>query len=164
MNYRSERRRTFHGECVYVGYLFYEKTKKDVTFSCGHGLSYTQFEVKDLNVRNTGDEIVSTIYVLNLSARDGADAVQVYVSQRNPSINRPVKELKAFDKVVLKVGQSKEVEIKFSKNYAVSFWDEDRDARIMEKDTNGVLVGNSSAFTPLKENFEVEETSCWKGI
>jgi beta-glucosidase len=66
--------------------------------------------------------------------------------------------------VVLKKGESKKVEIKFYKKYSACFWDEDRNAWIIEKDTYDVLVGNSSACTPLKGIFQVEETTWWKGL
>jgi beta-glucosidase len=164
LNYRSERGRTIYGEDVYVGYRFYEKTKKEVAFPFGHGLSYTKFEMKDLNIKDAGVEIVATVSVTNVGTMDGEEVVQVYISQRNPSINRPVKELKAFEKVVLKKGESKKVEIKFYKKYSACFWDEDRNAWIIEKDTYDVLVGNSSACTPLKGIFQVEETTWWKGL
>jgi hypothetical protein len=59
--------------------------------------------MKDLNVKDVGVEIVTAVSVMNMGAMDGEEVVQVYISQRNPSVNRPVKELKAFEKVVLKV-------------------------------------------------------------
>ena len=50
------------------------------------------------------------------------------------------------------------------KKYAASWWDEARDAWIMEKDVYDVLVGDSSASTPVKASFEVEETRWWRGL
>ena len=164
LNYRSERGRTVYGEDVYVGYRFYEKTKKDVAFAFGHGLSYTTFGYKNLSVADKGDEVLVSVDVSNTGKVDGAEVVQVYVAQRAPSIARPVKELKGFKKVGLKAGQSEKVEVVLSKKYAASFYDEARMAWIMEKDTFDVLVGGSSADTPLKGSFEVKETSWWKGL
>ncbi|KAJ9656699.1 beta-glucosidase [Coniosporium apollinis] len=164
LNYRSERGRTLYGEDVYIGYRFYEKTKKDVAFPFGHGLSYSQFEMKDLEIKDAGDEVVASVSVTNTGRVDGAEVVQVYVNQRSPSINRPPKELKGFEKVFLKAGENKQVEVNFPKKYAASFWDEDQDSWIMERDTYEVLVGNSSAHTPLKGTFEVRQTSWWNGL
>jgi hypothetical protein len=76
-------------------------------FPFGHGLSYTKFEMKDLNVKDVGVEIVTAVSVMNMGAMDGEEVVQVYISRRNPSVNRPVKELKAFEKVVLKQVRTK---------------------------------------------------------
>ena len=111
-----------------------------------------------------GDEIVATVTVMNSGTRDVTEVIQVYVSQNNPSINQPLKELKVFDKVALRAGEGKRAQIKFSKKYAVSFWGEDRNVWIMERNTYEVLVGNSRACTPLKETFEDEETIWWRGL
>ena len=94
--------------------------------------------------------------------------MQVYVSQREPSINRPVKELKGFKKVVLKKGETQTVEVEIERKYAASFWDEIRDSWIVEKGTYDVLVGNStdeeSGVKLLVGSFEVQTTSWWKGL
>jgi beta-glucosidase len=164
LNYRSERGRTRYGEDVYVGYRFYEKTKKEVLFPFGHGLSYTTFEMKDFILAEVEDVLKVTVSVTNTGCREGAHVVQVYVSQAAPSINRPVKELKGFNKVFLKAGERKTVEVSIGKKYAASFWDEKRDMWIMEKDRYEVLVGDSSANTPLHRSFEVENTEWWKGL
>lgn len=167
LNYKSERNRALYGEDVYIGYRFYEKTKKEVAYPFGHGLSYTSFDTKNLKltVDDKADEIVATVDVSNTGSVDGSQVVQVYVAQEAPSLNRAPKELKGFTKVHLKKGDSaKAVEIKFSKKYATSFWDEARDSWISEKGKYLVLVGDSSAHTPLKAEFEVKRTAWWKGL
>ena len=164
LNYTSERGRTIYGEDIYIGYRFYEKTKKAVAFPFGHGLSYTTFDLKGLSVADTGDNITISLSVSNLGSVDGATVVQIYVTQQNPSINRPPKELKGFTKVHLKAGKMEHVNVIISKKYAASFWDEDRDAWIMEEDKYDVLVGDSSANTPLKGSFQVKKTSWWNGL
>ena len=164
LNYRSERGRVLYGEDIYIGYRFYEKTKQEVAFAFGHGLSYTHFSMKDLSVKDHGNTIAVSVSVSNEGPRAGAQVVQVYVAQRSPSINRPEKELKGFTKVVLEAGATKTAEVSLNKKYAASFWDEHRDAWIMEKDTYEVLVGDSSAHTPLTSAFEVTRTEWWTGV
>ena len=167
LNYRSERNRVLYGEDVYIGYRFYEKTKKEVAFPFGHGLSYTNFEMSNLKVSTDDkkDEITVTVNVANTGSVGGAEVVQVYISQESPSLNRPLKELKGFKKVHLNVGETaKAVAVKFSKKYATSFWDEARDSWISEKGTYLVLVGNSSADVPLRGEFEVATTTWWRGL
>ncbi|KAH0831636.1 hypothetical protein AYO21_01833 [Fonsecaea monophora] len=164
LNYKSERNRAIYGEDVYVGYRFYEKTKKEVAFPFGHGLSYTTFKIKDVSVSDDDVELVVSATVSNTGELDGAQVVQVYVAQQNPSINRPPKELKGFTKVFVKAGESEKVEIVISKKYATSFWDEARDAWVMEKDAFDVLVGDSSANTPLKAQIRVKRTAWWRGL
>lgn len=168
LNFRSERGRTVYGEDIYIGYRFYEKTKREVLFPFGHGLSYTSFEMRDLELSEKGHGLDGSIElsaeVTNTGKVSGAQVVQVYISQRAPSVRRPVKELKGFTKVKLEPQESKKVQISISLKYAVSFWDETADKWIMEQDTYDVLVGDSSAHTPLQATFKVQQTAFWKGL
>ncbi|KAK5104972.1 beta-glucosidase [Lithohypha guttulata] len=166
LNYKSERNRVLYGEDIYIGYRFYEKTKKEVAFPFGHGLSYTTFEMSNLKlaIDDNTDEIIVVINVKNTGSYDGAQVVQVYVSQESPSLNRPLKELKGFTKVSVKKGEVVKAKVSFSKKYATSFWDEARDSWISEKGRYFVLVGDSSAKVPFKDEFEVERTTWWKGL
>lgn len=135
-------------------------------FPFGHGLSYTNFDISELIVNKGDQHLAITVKVKNVGERDGAEVVQVYVTQNNPSIRRPKKELKGFSKVRLEKGEEKVVEIIIEIKYAASFWDEVRDAWIMEKDTYEVLVGNSSRGDgALRGAFEIiEKTSWWNGL
>ena len=164
LNFRSERGRTVYGEDVYIGYRFYEKTKKEVAFPFGHGLSYSTFKIQDVKVSDGPEEITVKAAVVNTGQVDGAEVVQVYISQHSPSINRPVKELKGFGKVSVKAGGKESVEVKINKKYACSFWDEDRDAWIMEEDKFDVLVGNSSDGVSKAGEIRVAETRWWNGL
>jgi beta-glucosidase len=167
LNYRSEKGKAVYGEGVFVGYRYYEKIKREVAFSFGHGLSYTKFEMKDLSVAEKGeDELVIDVAVSNTGSRPGAQVIQVYTAQQNSSVNRPVKELKGFTKVQLQPGETKKATVALSKKYAASFWDEETDAWVMERDRFEVLVGGSSAETGLLKGkyFEVEETRWWNGL
>lgn len=165
LNYRTERGRTLYGEDVYVGYRWYEMLGLGVLFPFGHGLSYTTFSFSDLKVEKKDKVLNVSVKVKNTGEREGAEVVQVYVSQKNPSIRRPKKELKGFTKVFLAKGEEKVVEVPIEVKYAASFWDEVRDAWVVEKDTYEVVVGNSSAGEgALKGTFEVETTSWWNGL
>ena len=163
LNYKSERGRVLYGEDIYIGYRFYELTKRTTQFSFGWGLSYTSFALSNLQVVS-GEKITVSVAVENTGAVDGSEVVQVYVSQRSPSINRAKKELKGFSKVYVKRGESLVTEITFERKYATSFWDEERDQWIEEAGVYDVLVGNCCAHTPLKGSFEVGETSWWSGL
>lgn len=102
--------------------------------------------------------------VRNTGSRAGAEVVQVYVAAENPSINRPVKELKGFSKVYLEAGEIKEVSVELELKYAASFWDETKDMWIVEKGRYNVLVGKSSQARFLEGDFEVNETWWWTGL
>jgi beta-glucosidase len=79
----------------------------------GFGLSYTSFAVSDLKVNDSGFEadgdVTATVTVTNTGARAGSTVVQLYVSDAEASSPRPAKELKAFAKVALDAGESRQV-------------------------------------------------------
>jgi len=165
LNYRTERGRTLYGEDVYIGYRWYEKIELPVLFPFGHGLSYTSFSVTDLKVKKDDNNLTINVKVANTGEKAGAEVVQVYVSQKEPSIRRPVKELKGFKKVYLEKGESKDVEIAIETKYATSFWDEVREAWISEKDSYTVIVGTTSdEKNALTAGFEIEKTTWWNGL
>jgi beta-glucosidase len=165
LNYRSERGRVLYGEDVYIGYRFYEATKRAPLFPFGFGLSYASFQFSQLKVSHDDSQTLNVqLRVDNTGAVDGSEVVQIYVKQHSPSIRRPVKELKGFKKVHIPEGKSAVVEIAIDIRYATSFWDEARDMWISERHTYDVLVGSSSADTPLQASFQVQETTWWSGL
>lgn len=136
-----------------------------VLFPFGHGLSYTTFKFSDLKVQKTEKDLKVSVKVSNTGNKSGAEVVQVYISQKNPSIRRPKKELKGFKKVFLEKGNSKVVEMEIEAKYATSFWDEIRNAWVSEKDTYGVIVGGSSKEVgAVRGSFEVGKTTWWNGL
>jgi beta-glucosidase len=168
LNYRSERGRVLYGEDIYIGYRFYESTRRETKWWFGWGLSYTSFRLSQLRVALDRDEkrkvLTVTVLVENTGERDGAEVVQVYISQRSPSIKRPLKELKGFTKAFVVKGASTVVQVPIERKYATSFWDEERNMWIEEAGVFDIMVGSCSAETPLRESFEVEETSWWSGL
>jgi hypothetical protein len=68
------------------------------------GLSYTTFTLTALSLETTAEDLVVSVDVRNTGKVDDAEVVQVYISQQAPSINRPIKELKGFNKVSVKAG------------------------------------------------------------
>ncbi|HSV86774.1 MAG TPA: glycoside hydrolase family 3 C-terminal domain-containing protein [Levilinea sp.] len=111
--YETGGKQAQYREGIYVGYRYYNKARKDVLFPFGHGLSYTTFEYSDLSLSHTQ---LDSPYKLNLSVTvrntgsvDGAEILQVYVSQLDPPMFRAEKELKEFKKVLLKAGEAERV-------------------------------------------------------
>ncbi len=103
-------------EGVYIGYRFYEMTKKDVLFPFGHGLSYTTFDMNHLVISSDGDDtLIASLSVRNVGAVAGAEVVQLYVTQSSPIGPTTPKELKAFKKISLEAGSSAQVEMRFFK-------------------------------------------------
>lgn len=168
LNYRSERGRVLYGEDIYVGYRYYEAMNRTPLWSFGWGLSYTTFELSNLEItviRASGTAMINiAVTVRNTGERCGQEVVQVYVSQRNPSINRPPKELKGFSKLSLPPRTSRVARAQIAQKYATSFWDEQQNKWVEEAGLYDVFVGTSSVYTPLQGVFKVHESSMWSGL
>lgn len=82
-------------------------------FPFGHGLSYTTFSYSNLRVRESGSgpdaKITVNVSITNTGSRAGKEVVQLYVTDLYGSVSRPVRELKAFDKILLEPGEGREV-------------------------------------------------------
>ncbi len=91
----------------------YLDVSNDPLYPFGYGLSYTNFEYSDVklsnNTLNRGQGITATVTVKNTGSREGKEVVQMYIRDLVGSITRPVKELKGFQKVSLKAGESKDI-------------------------------------------------------
>ncbi|ACP24464.1 beta-glucosidase [Sinorhizobium fredii NGR234] len=100
-----------YDEGVFVGYRHYDRAGTKPLFPFGHGLGYTSFAIADLTV-GTPDgagSVTVALKLTNTGERAGATVVQIYVSDTEASLPRPVKELKAFAKVALERGESRRV-------------------------------------------------------
>jgi beta-glucosidase len=94
-------------EGLYVGYRYFETVDKPVRYPFGHGLSYTTFRYADLTV----DRGSVSFTLTNTGDMDGAEVAQVYIGATTGKVFRPKRELKAFQKVFLKAGETKKVQI-----------------------------------------------------
>ena len=162
-NYELSKGRVLYGEDVYVGYRYYEKTKREVLFPFGFGLSYTTFEFSGLAVKTDGKNVTATVTVKNTGAIDGAESVQLYVSQEETTITRPLRELKAFEKVFLKAGEAKKVTVEVSVREAASYWDEYYNKWSVEKGVYHVELTNGNDNS-LRGSFVVEQDEKWLGL
>lgn len=102
-----------YNEGLFVGYRYYESKKQDVLFPFGHGLSYTTFQYSDLRLdkekMSENETLTVSVTVTNTGKRAGKAVIQLYVAPEKVEMIRPVRELKAFDKVELAPGESKVV-------------------------------------------------------
>ena len=129
-------------------------------YSFGFGLSYTKFHISEpkLNSSKFKKGVLSvSVDVKNIGEISGDEIIQLYISDKYSSITRPVKELKAFQRVSLKPGESKEIVFELNKS-AFAFYDSDMNY-IVEAGDFDILVGNSSRDEDLKNViFNVEKT------
>ncbi len=106
--------RVRYDEGIFIGYRHFDRTGIQLRYPFGFGLSYSDFQMDLLNIEQTGfttlDAAVTvSVKVSNISEVSGSEVVQIYVGADSPEFERPVKELKAFAKVNLAPGESKEV-------------------------------------------------------
>ena len=94
-------------EGLFVGYRYYDTAGVSVRYPFGHGLSYTSFAYSDL--QTDGKNVTFTL--TNTGKADGAEVAQVYITCRTGKALRPKKELKGFQKVFLKAGESRRITI-----------------------------------------------------
>ncbi|KIW12745.1 hypothetical protein PV08_07931 [Exophiala spinifera] len=163
LNFRSEGGRVLYGEDVYVGYRYYDKVNVEPLFPFGHGLSYSIFKLHSLHVQ-VDDTIRLSLHVSNLGSYAGAEVVQVYVAPRSASIERPVKELKGFQKVHLQSQETRQIVIEMNTVLSTSYFDETRDQWCSEAGEYNVLIGTSSAETPLQHLFKTSRTKYWSAL
>jgi len=104
-----------YNEDIYVGYRGFERDGIRPLFAFGHGLSYASFAYSDLSVTNVGDSINVEFSISNASDVDGMEVAQVYVGINGVS-DRPVKELKGFDKVKVAAHSTVPVSITIKKD------------------------------------------------
>jgi beta-glucosidase len=130
-------------EDIFVGYRYHDTYNVAPLFSFGHGLSYTSFEYSNMQVREQGDGVKVTLTVKNTGRRAGQEVVQLYIEDIEASVKRPVKELKAFQKISLKPGESKNVTLSLGKD-AFQFYSEEKKQWVLEPGKFNLLAGSSS--------------------
>ncbi len=134
----------YYDEGIFIGYRWYDTRKIPVQFAFGHGLSYTTFEVSGASVKRSGSGWVAEAVVKNTSEVPGAEVLQLYISDSEASVARPSKELKGFEKVYLKPGESRRVKFSIGPE-ALSFFDAETHAWVLEPGEFHALFGVSSA-------------------
>ncbi len=145
----------WYGEGIYVGYRWYEKRGLPVLYPFGWGLSYTSFEIGKPRLSTTNmtpdGEMTVTVPVTNTGDRAGSQVIQLYVSFIPDSIcDHPVKELKAFAKVFLEPGETRDAVLKLNRR-AFEFYAPAQDKWIIEDGAYTLSIGTSSADIAYEE-------------
>ena len=121
-------------------------------FPFGYGLSYTQFTYSDIALDRTSygadDSITVTLTLSNTGKYDGTEVVQVYVRDLVGSVTRPVKELKAFERVSLKAGESRNLELRIPVS-DLAFYGLDGVKKVEPGDFQLWVAGDSASGEPL---------------
>ena len=130
-------------EGLFVGYRWAEKHQIKPLFAFGHGLSYTTFEYGEAKCRKSGSGFKVSVDVTNTGSREGKEIVQLYISDEESSLERPVKELKGFKKVALAPGETKKVTFEISEDM-LKFYDPAQKAWVLEKGKFTAHIGAAS--------------------
>jgi len=138
-----------------VGYRWFDTKKIPVMYPFGFGLTYTTFDYKNLKTDKSSysknDVINLSIEIKNTGQMTADEVVQVYVHRINPSVEWPVKELKAFERVSLKPGESKVVKLQIPvKN--LKFWNVKTNAWDNDLCKLELQAGSSAGDIKLKKN------------
>ena len=146
--YGGEGDRTEYREGVFVGYRWYDKKDMPVLFPFGHGLSYTSFALSDLKLSSdsiSGEEKLKvTVRVTNTGRVEGKAVPQLYVAPpKDSAFIRPVRELKGFEKVSLKPGESMECAFEFDSR-AFALWSAELHGWFVETGEYEISAGQSS--------------------
>jgi beta-glucosidase len=128
---------------IFVGYRYFDKYKVSPQFAFGHGLSYSKFEYGKLETSTNNSGVTVRLTIKNASTRDGAEVVELYVKDRKSSLVRPEKELKSFQKVFLKAGETRALSFTLGSD-AFSFFNEKDMKWIQEPGAFDILVGSAS--------------------
>ncbi|BDD01936.1 glycoside hydrolase family 3 N-terminal domain-containing protein [Persicobacter psychrovividus] len=143
-------------------YQSFRFTPNTPLYAFGYGLSYTNFEISqpklDKEEITAADQLKVTVSVKNTGPVAGDEVVQLYIRDDYSSVTRPIKELKHYQRVSLKAGETKEVSFLISKD-DLAFYDQKMNW-IVEQGTFTVMVGNSSLDKDLKTvQFNLKETT-----
>ena len=158
-------------EDIYVGYRYFETIpgKKDrVNYPFGFGLSYTRFEMGDINVNENEGKIYASVTVTNTGDVAGKEVVQLYYSAPQGKLGKSAVELGAFKKTeILNPGESQKIELSFNINDMASYDDTgkcEKSAYVLEGGEYAFYIGNSVRNTTkadytyvVKEDFRVTE-------
>ncbi|MBN1182778.1 MAG: glycoside hydrolase family 3 C-terminal domain-containing protein [Bacteroidales bacterium] len=131
-------------EGIFVGYRYFDTYDKTPQFCFGHGLSYTSFKYSDITCKKIKDEAWVTVKLENNGLCDGAEVVQLYVTDTDyKEVDRPVQELKGFEKVFLTRGEVTQVKFLLDTT-AFSFYDELNSKWKMRNGSYIISIGSSS--------------------
>ncbi len=142
----------------YHGYRLMDRDALEPLFPFGYGLSYTHFSydsmVLDSAELTTADTLRVTVDLTNSGAHDGDEVVQLYVGANDSTLDRPLRELRAFARVTLEAGASTSVELAVDVT-DLAYWDVSEGQWQVEPLSYTVYVGPSSRVLPLTADFEV---------
>ncbi|GAB1265280.1 glycoside hydrolase family 3 C-terminal domain-containing protein [Aurantivibrio infirmus] len=137
----------------------YMYMKEQPLYPFGYGLSYTSFDYSNLKVSNSEidktDSINVSVEIKNSGDRGGDEVVQLYIQHVDSKVSRPIKELKAFQRVNIKAGESKVVQLSLAAS-SLAWWNEEKQEFEVESGKINLLVGPSSSDIKLESTVQIQ--------
>jgi beta-glucosidase len=147
--------RIVYREGVFVGYRGYQHTHTDPMFPFGFGLSYTTFRYRNLKIEAAHEGSFKVGFdVENTGRRAGATVAQLYVGERAPTVERPAKELKGFQRVLLEPGESQHIVLPLGPR-SFSYFDVNTAAWRANPGVYRLMLGDSSEDIRLEGTVEL---------
>ena len=141
---RNETKHVEYREGIFHGYRGSDLSGVKPLYPFGYGMSYSTFEFSDLTLRNLGNHQVEVEFLIkNTGKKEAKEVAQIYVSDLESSVKRPLKELKGFEKVTLKPGEGRKVTVILDEE-AFSFYDIHNHEFVVEPGEFKIQVGSSS--------------------
>lgn len=162
-SYYDTNKRVVFTEGVFVGYRGYDKLNRTVQYPFGYGLSYTTFKLSDIQTSKlTADENnlwEVSFRIKNTGAVPGAEVAQLYVNKQGGSpVERPLRELKNYQKVYLEPGEEKTIVMKLSKD-DFSYYSVEKKGFVVDAGNYKVELGVSSRDIKLSADLQIEDTT-----
>jgi len=132
-----------YNEKLDVGYRYYDKHPDEIIYPFGHGLSYSEFKYSNLDAFFENDVLKISLDVENIGSLDANEIVQVYIGNPTSTVPRPVKELRAFEKVYIGAGEKKRVNFNIPAS-ELGYFNTMLDGFVTESGVYRVYVGASS--------------------
>lgn len=152
-------RRIEYRESIFVGYRDYDTGKKGVLFPFGYGLSYTDFSYADLELSaakiNENETLTVTFELKNTGNHDGAEVAQIYIRDIDSTVFKADKELKGFQKIFLKKGETRTVTVDLNRD-AFAFYNTKNSGWCVESGDFEILVGSSSRDIRLQATVRID--------
>jgi beta-glucosidase len=159
-NYPGQNLKVNYAEGIYIGYRYYDTKDVAPAFPFGFGLSYTTFEYSNLKVQPNATkagqfEPQINLKIKNTGPRPGAEVVQLYIHDGHSKIDRPIHELKGFQRVELQPGETKTVTFTIDRA-ALSYWSPEKKDWVAEPGTFEIQIGASSRDIRLRAPLELK--------
>ncbi|MCF0196283.1 MAG: fibronectin type III-like domain-contianing protein, partial [Bacteroidaceae bacterium] len=144
-------------EGIFVGYRGYDKLNRAVQYPFGYGLSYTTFEATDMTVgaQQADGSVEVSCNLANTGGMDGAQVVQVYVGRDGGEVERPLRELKGYEKVNVPAGETRRVSVRLPRE-AFTYYDTTRHDFVYDPGQYTISLGFSSRDIRLTQTCEMK--------